>query len=283
MVSVPWYFSEFYDLDLLRVLAENGGPNSAKLIRKKQFPMKTQRNYLQYAAAVIQGESMTLQDFNTDVSVHAPEGIKAVLWQHVYTEFSRFRDVIPEVIPEDECMVAPVVEIHVKELGEKQEAVQDQYKIKIPHCLTKKEQLSSIIVRSGDVYSKRRFEKLDTKKQSGNTGPFYEVDEKYITIHAAHSCQLVCSTCEQICQLVCSTCEQICQLLCSNCQKICMCSMKVFAYGFLTKLGQSSHMRVKVFLCPAMYRSKPSRRVCIIILLLISLLVEYQPFTIYFN
>ena len=197
IVTVQWYFSECCDLDLLCVFVD-GGPDLAKLIiGKRQFPMKIERKNLEYVAAVIQGEAMTLQDSNSDVSVHVPEGVKAVLWQHVYTEFSRFRDVVPK----DECMVAPVVEIHVKELGEKQEAVGDQYKIKIPHCVTKKEQLSSIIVRSGNINSKRPFVKLETKQQTESASIWYEVDEKYVTIHTTHFCQFVCSASEQICKL----------------------------------------------------------------------------------
>ena len=250
--------SEFYDLDLLRVLAENGGPNSAKLIiGRKEFPMKTRRKNLEYVGAVIQGEAMTLQDSNSDVSVHVPEGVRAVLWQRVYTEFSRFRGVVPK----DECMVGPVVEIHVEELGEKQEAVRDHYKIKIPHCLTKKEQLSSIKVKSGNIYSKRKFVKLKTKKKNRNRSISYEVDEKYVTIHSTHFCQFVCSTSEQICKR----------------------SIMAFAYGSLKQLGQHSHVKVNVFLCSDLYRLPEFKRVCIIILLLTCPLLEYQPFTYYFN
>ena len=114
----------------------------------------------EFAVAVINGESMTLQDLRSEVSVDIPSGIKATLWQKVHTEFSRFL----HIVPDDECFIGPVVELHLKPFPDV-ESGQRQYRIKIPHCLHTEEEMSMVKVRCGDTRRKIPFRELPNKQQ----------------------------------------------------------------------------------------------------------------------
>ena len=129
--------------------------------RQHSFQMTaTANSSTEFAVAVINGESTTLQDLHSEVCVDIPSGIKATLWQKIHTEFSRFL----HIVPDDECFIGPVVELHLKPFpGE--ETGQHQYRIKIPHCLQSEEEFSLVKVRCGDIRRKIPFRELPNKQQ----------------------------------------------------------------------------------------------------------------------
>ena len=163
--------------------------------KHKLFPMTAKNDITgEYAVAVLAGAAITLQDSKSAVSVDVPKDVKGTFWQKIHTEFSKFK----KVVPEEECFVGPVVELHLKPF-KKEEDGPHQYIIRIPHCLTSKQQLSSVKVRRGDNRRKKPFKELPSKIPSKDAAACYEVDYKYITIYTTHFCQFVCSACQNPC------------------------------------------------------------------------------------
>ena len=159
------------------------------------FPMTaTIKCHTEFAVAVINGESTTLPDLHSQVSVDVPKGIKATLWQKVHTEFSRFL----HIVPDDECFVGPVVEMHLKPFL-KEKNGQHQYRIKIPHCLKTEEGRLSVKVRSGDLRKKIPFDELKHKHETSGQIPCFEVDEHNVIIYINHFTDHICSTCKEKC------------------------------------------------------------------------------------
>ena len=163
--------------------------------KKHSFQMTaTTRWGTEFAVAVLRGESTTLQDLNSEVSVDVPSGIKATLWQKVPTEFSRFL----HIVPDDECFAGPVVEMHLKPLLT-EEIVQYQYRIKIPHCLQTPEGRVSLKVRSGDLRKKIPFSDLNHRQEVAGQIPCFEVDKHHVIIYTDHFTDHICSTCKETC------------------------------------------------------------------------------------
>ena len=75
----------------------------------QRFPIQVRGPGLDFVAAIPKGRELILQELNSEVSVDVPKGIKGILWQKIFTEFSFFN----QVIPEEECMIGPVVEVRL--------------------------------------------------------------------------------------------------------------------------------------------------------------------------
>ena len=197
-------------------------------LRKHSFQMTAATNSsTEFAVALINGESTTLQDLHSEVSVDVPKGIKATLWQKVHTEFCRFL----HIVPDDECFAGPVVEMHLKSLL-KEEIGQHQYRIKIPHCLQTTEGRLSVKVRSGDLRKKIPFKELKHKKETSGQIPCFEVDESHVIIYTNHFTDHICSTCKET------------------------CFSRILAFPFGSLLQRSScrtHATLEVFLCCYLY------------------------------
>ena len=193
----------------------------------QNFPMKMQKGGIEYLAAVTRS-GQEFQDTNSEVCVTIPRQGRAILWQKIYTEFSQFKGIVPE----EECMIGPVVELHTSNRSS-QPSGKMHYKVRIPHCLKKDEQLASIKVRTGDVYRNIPFIELRKKSGIDDGMQYYEVDERFITIYTPHFCQFVCSTCKKT------------------------YSSFIMAYPFGTLIQEEedevSDVTVKVYLCCSLY------------------------------
>ena len=89
--------------------------------------MKVSKDSTEFAVAALMGEAKTLQDLHSEVSVDVQTGIKGTLWQKIHTEFSRFL----HIIPDDECFVGPVVELHLHPFPE-EESEKERSSAKVP-------------------------------------------------------------------------------------------------------------------------------------------------------
>ena len=172
----------------------------------------------------------TVQAKDSEVEVTIPDGIKAILLQKVHTEFSQFRDIIPE----DECIIGPVVELHVKTQHEVY-STRKKYIIKIPHYLETEEQLSSIKVRYGDVTENIDFTELRRKVTSRDVMPYYEVDSTHIIINTDNFSQFICTDCGK---------KESCH------------NIMVFPFGSLSQQeeDETTLTKVKVYLCSPLYK-----------------------------
>ena len=126
----------------------------------QNLPMKMQKGGIEYLAAVARS-GQEFQETNSEVCVTIPRQGRAILWQKIYTEFSQFKGIVPE----EECMIGPVVELHTSNPSNLP-SKNMQFKIRIPHCLKKDEQLASIKVRTGDVYTNIPFIELRKNQDS---------------------------------------------------------------------------------------------------------------------
>ena len=193
------------------------------------FPMTAKNDIAgEYAVTVLAGDDITLQDFKSAVSVDIPKDVKGTFWQKVHTEFSRFK----QVVPEDECFVGPVVELHLKPFPDEGSG-QHQYRIKIPHCIQTAEEISSVMVRCGDTRKEQPFVDLPRKQNIEDLEPGFVVNSSHIVIYSHHLSDFICS-----------------------CKKTSCDYIMAFPFGNLTvdeQLGRTT-AKVKVYLCPSLYK-----------------------------
>ena len=140
-----------------------------------------------YDAALLSGNEF-LRGRNSDVMIQIPAEIKDVLCRKVYTGFSK-REMM---IPEDESIIAPVVEVHLKNLKicRVGEGLEHHFAMKIPHCLQSEDDWSKVVLRYGEIH---QLSKMQNKEEyeSRRIGPYFEVDSRHIIVHASHFCFLV--------------------------------------------------------------------------------------------
>ena len=208
---------------------------SWKIEEQQAFPMKVRMGGTEYLVALIKHKKI-LQAKDSDVVVTVSERVRALLWQKVHTEFSQFRDIIPD----DECMIGPVVELY---LQRKVHLRREKYIIKIPHYLETKEQLSSIKVRYGDANKNVPFTELRRKLTLCDVMPYYEVDSTHIIISTDNFSQFICTYCGK---------KESCH------------NIMVFAFGSIDPQEQKkiSRVKVKVFLCSPLYKIWDFKKVC---------------------
>ena len=72
--------------------------------------MMFHKNHKQYYATVINREAVTLKSPDSEVTLEISQGLKAVIMQHIHTDF----EAACKSIPTHECLVSPVVRFIVK-------------------------------------------------------------------------------------------------------------------------------------------------------------------------
>ena len=190
--------------------------------------MVMSKDWRQFVATVSRGKSQTLSPPDSDVSLHVPDGVYAVLQGSVHTDHSRFT----RAIPKGECIVAPMVEFHEHKTHDEDEETKHQFIIKIPHCIPDKSKWRYIRVRQGDIYTHDAF--IDIKKGDKDEvdETYYEVDDKFITVHTTHFTDFTCTICKD-----------------SFCSNMAM----IFLFGSLSTLGEKTLAKVQAFLCSFLY------------------------------
>ena len=146
------------------------------------------KGYLTYFGVRVQGAGGVLQSKASDVVLYISKGLHAFVYGYIHTDPGPFL----EKIPEGHCLVAPIVEYHYDATND----VSNKelfFKIKIPHCVTLKEDFKLIRVQHGDIHDGVAFTQLPTLSS------YFRVDEKYITIYTRHFSQFICTGCEEMC------------------------------------------------------------------------------------
>ena len=111
------------------------------------------------------GTKALLQPPGSDVIIHIPDGVHGVIMTHAHTNFRPFLDAVPE----SECFVGPVVEVHCSDsrtMTHGQEECEPfvetpWFEIQVPHCLTA-EDIDGVKVWHGDIHRFRSFFLLRT-------------------------------------------------------------------------------------------------------------------------
>ena len=147
-----------------------------------------QKGWRTYFGVRVQGAGGILQNKASDVLLYISRGLHAFVYGYIHTDPVPFL----EEIPEDHCLVAPIVEYHYEATNDVSNK-QLFFKIKVPHCITQKKDLKSVQVQHGDIYSGIAFTQLPTPSS------YFQVDDIYVTIYTRHFSQFICTSCNKIC------------------------------------------------------------------------------------
>ena len=121
-------------------------------------PITMSKNRRKYNVTVSHGQPRMLQGSCSDVSVTIPPGTQGVYMTRVHTDDVMFSSVIPK----DECLVGPLVE--VEHLGTIKETSKMVYTLQIPHCVQNQKLWKFIRVRRGNPNKGIEFTELQTEK-----------------------------------------------------------------------------------------------------------------------
>ena len=147
------------------------------------------------------------------------------------------RSLFAEVIPDNECLAAAIPEFH--SFPEKTLAADQFYQIKLEHCLKSAEERKWLVVRQGCVQTGQKFEEIPHFPQATRDTAFYEVDEQYITIYSHHFTEFICTVCKKVC-------EQ---------------RARMFIFGSLKHVNDSTNVTVRPYICSSLYSTDIFRKV----------------------
>ncbi len=145
------------------------------------FTIKLHKGYTSYLGHIARGEGAILQEKLSDVRLTIPPNVHCTVKAAIHT----YHTELLRKIPEDECLVAPIVDISC---DIKESAI--PFKVQIPHCV-QNEKLSTIKIRTGDIHTKIPFKVLTPKT--------YYVDKTHVTFCTHTFSQIICSACDGQC------------------------------------------------------------------------------------
>ncbi len=108
-----------------------------------------------------------------------------------------------EVIPENECMVAPIIDIH-KSTDVRSAKSSSKYLLRIPHCLDFDKDVVGLdqlpVVRHGDIYTNKPFTIVPYRQNhTDDLEIYYDIDPMYINIYTSTFSQFICTHCKKKC------------------------------------------------------------------------------------
>ena len=176
------------------------------------------------------GQGGILKYPDSAVELMIPKGLKGFVMGHVHTDVKPF----VHAIPENECVIAPVAEYKV---CMKRLAPSSIFLIKVPHCLTKTKDLETVVVRHGNIHTESTFKKLPTLTS------YFEVDQKFITIHTTSFSQFICT----------------------SCNKTCYCQGKAFVFGNILQYpDKPPTTSVRLYVCSPLYQLEDYEKVSVL-------------------
>ena len=134
---------------------------------------------------IVKGNVSVIHTFGSDVALHTPEGLHAVVLGNIHVNHAPFQ----HLVPANECIVGPICEYSIHALIDSPTLLPDaKYKLQIPHIIRDIEAVKHRIrVRHGNVHSDVNNLKLEPEPlQSHNAEVWYEVDKRFITIYTSH-------------------------------------------------------------------------------------------------
>ena len=184
--------------------------------------------------SVVYGKGSVVKDPDSNVILEVTENLKTVVMQHSYTDF----EVVRNAIPQKECLITPILQFHTVELAgsEERDSCRYRYNVNIPHCLSRRHNLSSVNVRFGDLNKPGSLRMIRERNPEKDTLPFYIVGRKTITIFCNHFCDIVYTSTQKV------------------------CTSKILALPF-GRIGPDSsnletHTKVKIYVCSFLYSDK---------------------------
>ena len=132
----------------------------------------------------VRGVPCTIQGRNSEVLLHVPEGVHAVVLANIHTNHAKFLDHIP---PND-CVVSPICEYHLQPFIGSKLPIDIIYTLQVPHVVSDiPEARNSLKIQH--IYIERA---TTVNGRDHNQDPVrYEIDEKYVTIYTTHFCAYI--------------------------------------------------------------------------------------------
>ena len=195
------------------------------------FEAQVRKNNKVFLVARTFGRRVKINDPLSDISLEVATGVKSLVMQSVDMDFHLLR----KVIPATECLAAPMVQFHMKEIEEQEVAKGCKYKITIPHYLTRHHSLSSVRVRYGNLRRPLMMVEAQERDLENQNFPCFEVNKKRIIVYANHFCPVICT----------------------STQKVCTTKILAIPFGWIGTLGSDSdtHLKVKTYLCSYLYKN----------------------------
>ena len=190
----------------------------------------------QYHAAVTNGRALKLRSPDSEITLEVSEGLKAVIMQHIHTDF----EAVNRCIPGQDCIVSPAVRFIIQN-GNDEKSEEFIFKANIPHCLPGGYDFSLLKVRFGNLGKKGSLKEVQRGKPDSTNIPYYQVDGKYITVYTYHFCDLVCTSTKKICDS--------------------MLVILPFGYLYPESDENKTMAKVKVFLCNYLFNRQDVRMV----------------------
>lgn len=157
-------------------------------------PATTHKGHRAVVATVSLGESRTLQAPGSDVSGTIPENTPGVLLLRVQTDLSSWSDVVPQ----EECFISPAVEVAF--LQSKETKQNSHFALRLPHCLTENNLLSSVKVRKRDTFDTiREIPPNSAVDLPEDQEACFKADDTHVTIFTRSFSKFVCTSCQNIC------------------------------------------------------------------------------------
>ena len=214
---------------------------------KYSLDLKTNRKQLDFQAKIIKnnreyhvtktfGSKVTVKDPLSDVSLEIAEGVQAVAMQSINFKFELLERVI-----QNECLVSPVMQFHIKEQSQQRKREGQKYTAMIPHCLSRYHNLSCIKVRFGSLRKPLSMLEVQKGNPKNENLPYFEINNRHITVFANHFCDVVCS----------------------STQKVRTSKILVIPFGWISTPDSESQtdMKMKVYMCSYLYSKRDIRKV----------------------
>ena len=134
---------------------------------------------------IVKGSASVIRAFGSDVILHTPEGLHAVVLGNIHVNHAPFQ----HHVPANECIVGPICEYSIHALIDSPTLLPDaKYKLQIPHIIKDIEAVKHRIrVTHRNIHSDVNNLKLEPEPgQSKNVEVWYKADNRFITIYTSH-------------------------------------------------------------------------------------------------
>ena len=190
---------------------------------------KNGRTYSVTCALPGDEHSLQLPDSAVEI-VLPPTEQKEVYIEGIHLDSLDFLDVLTV----DECLIAPIVELHRG--NPKAFQGKKPFLLKMPHCLDNAAVMAAqsgeriLTVRRRDELKKGKIDDIPMMSKqdtSGNTGAYYMIDDTHIYIYT----------------------HQLSAFLCTSCKKICNGMQNVFICGGIRQRGNTLVTEIRPYIC----------------------------------
>ena len=117
-------------------------------VDKGKISITMKRGYKEFAGLKVEGQRSILESLDGDVRVYFPDEVYGLPVVHAHTNLQPFM----HAVPESECFVSAVADVHFCSQHKKRRN-NERFRIRVRHCVKKKEDWSKIKVRHGDIYT----------------------------------------------------------------------------------------------------------------------------------